>query len=151
MAPSVLHLNPGIRFFDPGIQLPVPYTFAIIVSHYRGRWVWVKHKERSTWELPAGHVEAGETPLEAAHRELFEETGAVSFRVIPIVSYEGVYKSNPVFGMIFLAEILILGPLPDYEIGEICFFDQIPEELTYPQIQPAFYEYVLRSGSIESI
>ena len=30
---------------------------------------------RYTWELPAGRVDAGETPLRAAKRELIEETG----------------------------------------------------------------------------
>lgn len=34
------------------------------------------HKpEGNTWGLPSGKVEAGETPLEAITRELFEETG----------------------------------------------------------------------------
>ena len=41
----------------------------IIERHYRapiGKWVL---------ELPAGHVEKGETPKEAAKKELYEETG----------------------------------------------------------------------------
>ncbi|MCL4387663.1 NUDIX hydrolase [Candidatus Marsarchaeota archaeon] len=41
----------------------------IIERHYRApirKWVL---------ELPAGHVEKGETPIEAARKELYEETG----------------------------------------------------------------------------
>ena len=148
MASSIQPITPAIRFFDPAIHLPVPYTFSIIVSRYQGQWVWVKHKERNTWELPAGHLEPGETPLEAAHRELVEETGALDFSLNPIVSYEGILNGKPVFGMIFIAEILELGPLLDFEIGERGLFKRIPEQLTYPQIQPDFFNYILKSQDI---
>jgi ADP-ribose pyrophosphatase len=37
--------------------------------------------ERSTLELPAGHVDPGESPLDAARRELEEETGFTPGRV----------------------------------------------------------------------
>lgn len=33
---------------------------------------------RSTWDLPAGYIDAGEEPLAAAKRELEEETGYIS-------------------------------------------------------------------------
>ena len=146
MASPVQSLKPEIRFFDPAVKIADPYTYAIIVSRYQGRWIWVKHKERITWELPAGHVEYGESPLEAAHRELYEETGALDYSIHPVVSYEGIYQGKPVFGMVFLAEIHEIGKMPDFEIGETGLFDGIPEELTYPEIQVAFVGYVVGEG-----
>lgn len=35
------------------------------------------------WELPKGHIEQGETELEAAKRETIEETGIKDFRIVP--------------------------------------------------------------------
>ena len=50
--------------------------FAVIVSQSNDKWVFCKHKERDTYEVPGGHREAGESILETAKRELQEETGA---------------------------------------------------------------------------
>ena len=55
--------------------------FAVIAAKYQGRWVLCKHKERSTWEFPGGHREAGETIEAAAVRELTE--AGQSVRVQP--------------------------------------------------------------------
>ena len=64
--------------------------FAVIISRSNGKWVFCKHRERDTYEVPGGHREANETILETAKRELREETGAVDFEIKPIcvsVSY----------------------------------------------------------------
>ena len=44
--------------------------FAVIISQSNGKWVFCKHKERDTYEVPGGHREAGEDILETAKREL---------------------------------------------------------------------------------
>lgn len=50
------------------------FSVAIFARH-GGKILLVKHKRLGTWLPVGGEVEANETPLEAARRELFEETG----------------------------------------------------------------------------
>ena len=52
------------------------YKYTVICTNYKGKWILSKHKKRDTWETQGGHIEDGETPLEAAKRELFEESGS---------------------------------------------------------------------------
>ena len=112
--------------------------YAVIVARFQGQWIFCRHKERPTWEIPGGHREPGESAGEAASRELWEETGAVSAKIEPVCVY-GFYD----LGMLFFAEVHELGPIPDAsEIREITFCDSLPEELTYPHIQPALFERV---------
>lgn len=46
-----------------------------IFTRHQGEWVYYWHKRRKSYEHPAGHDEPNETPMEAAKRGLFEETG----------------------------------------------------------------------------
>lgn len=51
-------------------------AFSVAVFVRRGRELLVIHHKRlGTWLPIGGEMEPGETPLEAARRELFEETG----------------------------------------------------------------------------
>ena len=102
-----------------------------------GQWVFCRHKSRTTFEAPAGHREPRETIEQTARRELYEETGAVSYELMPVSPYrvtDG--RGNASFGMLYGAEIIKFGLLPAYEMAGIIFFDDIPEELTYPGVQP---------------
>ena len=119
------------------------YFSADIMALYKGKWVFCMHKERRAWEHRSGWMETGETPLEAARRELFAETGAVEFDIEPLCDYyidaelNGYhYQGN---GQVFLADIHILGDLPECsEMGRIVLFDALPDALTYPIIREFF-------------
>ena len=62
-----------VKFYD-GVEDEL-LKFAVIISKSNGKWVFCKHKERETYEVPGGHREPHETIFETARRELFEETG----------------------------------------------------------------------------
>lgn len=58
-------------------QMPVATSDIILVSH-RYEILLLKRSGsvgNGMWALPGGHVDPDESPLEAAHRELEEETG----------------------------------------------------------------------------
>ena len=117
--------------------------FAVIAARFEDKWVFCRHKERGTWEIPGGHREDGETIDEAARRELWEETGAVEAEIRPVSVY-GVTKDGvTTYGKLFFASIIKMEGLSEIsEIGEVDFFDTIPAELTYPEIQPRLYDRV---------
>jgi 8-oxo-dGTP pyrophosphatase MutT (NUDIX family) len=48
-----------------------------------------------SWETVHGHIEAGESPAEAAVREMAEETGAAPLRVYNLSRVEGFYQHRP--------------------------------------------------------
>jgi len=129
-----------VDFLRPDEVEDAQLIYVVIAAKYGQRWVFCRHKQRSTWEIPGGHREADETVLDAAHRELWEETGAVQAELFPLCVYQVNENSC---GMLFYARITELGELPaGYEIGEVLLSDMLPEHLTYPGIQPKLFEYV---------
>lgn len=55
-----------------------------------GQWRYCH--ERYEWEIPEGGCPAGESPVEAARRELLEETGIVAADIRPLLT--GIQLSN---------------------------------------------------------
>ena len=122
--------------------------FAVIVSKYNGKWVFCKHKKRNTYECPGGHREPGESISNTARRELWEETGARKFKLIPICVYSvvkrdaGKENTTETFGMLYYASVTSFDELPPFEIGEVQLFDELPVDWTYPEIQPKLLQKV---------
>ena len=129
-----------LNFYEIGTINDEERKFAVISAMYQDQWVFVRHKERMTWEIPGGHRELGEEIVNTAKRELFEETGAIRSKIIPICDYSMDASSGKRYGRLFFANIFELGQLPESEMKEVQFFEGLPENLTYTKIQPHLYE-----------
>ena len=115
------------------------YKYVVICSSYQGKWILSRHKERDTWETQGGHIENGETPIECAKRELFEESGICDADIYPVCDYVGYNSKSSANGVVFLAVVHSLGDLPQGEMGEVRIFATLPQNLTYPQTSPILY------------
>jgi 8-oxo-dGTP diphosphatase len=116
------------------------YKYVVILSKYQGKILLSRHEKRLTWETQGGHIEKGETPLEAAKRELFEESGAIKFSILPIFDYWAGDEESWANGMVFMADITELSQIPNSEMKEVQSFDELPDSLTYPEITPVIFD-----------
>lgn len=130
-----------------------PYKYVVVLSEYNGKLLLSRHRERRTWETQGGHIEPGETPLDAAKRELFEESGAVDYEIEAGFDYTAGDDTGHANGTVFLARIRTLAPIPDSEMAEVRTFDALPpdDRLTYPGITPVLYRYAAAQPQFISI
>ncbi len=82
--------KPGFAMYSP---LPNPDALvragtAVIVLDERGRILLEKRSDSGLWGLPGGRIEPGESLIEAALREVREETGLT----VEIVGLVGIYS-----------------------------------------------------------
>lgn len=127
--------------------------FAVIITKTKGKWVFCKHRERDTYEVPGGHREAGEDILETARRELYEESGAIDYDITPVCVYSvkradsnGKETEDESYGMLYYAQVREFEAKLHSEIEKIIISDTLVENWTYPLIQPKLLEEAGRRG-----
>lgn len=141
-----------VRFFDNVSDELL--KFAVIIAKHNGKWIFCKHKDRDTYELPGGHRESGEAILETAERELQEETGATDYTIKSICVYSVKGKTRVTktddeenFGMLFFADVKSFGDIHS-EIEKIIISDSLVDSWTYPLIQPKLIKEAQKRGVI---
>lgn len=141
-----------VKFYDNADDSLL--KFAVIISKSNGKWIFCKHKERNTYEIPGGHREKGESILDAAKRELKEETGAIDFTIKPVCAYSVKGKTrvnenadDKTFGMLFVADIYSFEEIRS-EIEKIILTDELIDNWTYPLIQPKLIQEAQKRGFV---
>jgi 8-oxo-dGTP pyrophosphatase MutT (NUDIX family) len=80
----------GGRYWHHVVRLPPVVMFSLLDEQNRVLLLW-RHRfirDRWGWELPGGLVDEGEEPVQAAVRELAEETGYRAGVVEPLVAFQ---------------------------------------------------------------
>lgn len=133
-----------VKFYEIDSVDDKELRFVVIMTKYKGQWIYVRHRNRNTWEIPGGHRENNENMYDAASRELTEETGAMKFSLTPLCIYsvqrEEFTDCTESYGQLFYSEVEELSGQLLFEIGEVKLFDHMPEQLTYPLIQPFLHQ-----------
>lgn len=107
-----------------------PLFFSAVVLWRAGRLLLVHELQRDCWELPSGGIEPGETPREAAARELFEEACQVvdpdELRFVGFVRTV-LPRHGRAYGAVYAAELDETAEVqpfaPTGEIGSIHWWD----------------------------
>jgi ADP-ribose pyrophosphatase len=79
----------------------------LMVRQYR-----YTHRENHRWEMPSGGVHAGETPEQAAQRELMEESGYQAGRLVKVSTYYTTKSVTDEIGHLYLGYDLSPAELP---------------------------------------
>lgn len=91
---------------------------ATVIFRRDDRILFVR-KRKSKWNLPGGRVEAHETPLQAALREMAEETGVT----LEQLSYISQYEEDKVIHYLFETAVAVQQePRPCNEIADCRWF-----------------------------
>lgn len=128
-----------VKTFPLGYCKEEEYTRVVCVCKYEDKFLFAYNKKREGWEIPGGHIEEGESWIEAAKREMHEETGATKIEVTPVC----VYKIST-YGLLCYCQILELEELPkEYEMEKIMLSDHLPDNLTFPDAYKLYFKTVL--------
>jgi 8-oxo-dGTP diphosphatase len=119
---------------------PGKISYVVIAARHEGGWIFIKHRRRGGYELPAGHPEAGEDTVDAAARELKEETGAIDFTMEPVTFYSVDAGQGKQYGRLFFACVETLGAIGDMsEIEGLALFRRMPRNISLPEVMTFLY------------
>jgi 8-oxo-dGTP diphosphatase len=135
---SIIHI-----VSTPKLGTYAGYEVVALFVRHENKWLFGRAKTREVYEMIGGGIEEGETPIEAAKRDLYEETGAIKYVIKPICDYRGVSQTRLLNGQLFYAEVSELGAIPDYEMSEVKLFDALPDKMRFPELASVLFNKII--------
>lgn len=105
--------------------------------------VFIVQRPDETWQLPKGHAEFGETPREAAERELLEETHLEVVQWLdhdPFVErYSFLRDTRPVYKEVQYFPALVRGTIilqpEEIKSGIWVAYEEMSDRVTFPELR----------------
>jgi len=114
--------------FEPD-AFSIASKHVLVIAKYNGKWLLTKHRERGL-EFPGGKVETGESLMEAALREVYEETGGWVEGLKWFAEYV-VQSEKPFCKTVFTAEISAIENIELMETEGAVLVDFLKPDDTY--------------------
>lgn len=137
---KVIHESEWVNLYIDDVRFPDGYSIerfyllgfdwpgvAAVPQNDRGDFLLVRvyryTSQTLRWELPAGRIETGESIIEAAQREVLEETGYLSERFDHIYSYYPMIGiANHVYHIVRCRATEQVGTFDPAEINDVRWF-----------------------------
>jgi len=107
----------GDRFEHHVVRVPNYASGTVVHDPGRGVLLLWRHRfitDSWGWEIPAGRIDPGETPEQAAHRETLEETGWEPGPLRPLIAYHPINGlSDQIFHCFIAERASFVGPPTD--------------------------------------
>jgi 8-oxo-dGTP pyrophosphatase MutT (NUDIX family) len=117
-----VELPSGKRFDHHVVRAPGHASGVVIFDPELGVLLLWRHRFTTDtwgWEVPAGRIDDGETPIEAARREALEETGWEPGPITELIGYHpNNGQSDLVFHLFLAAGATYVGPPSDPDESE---------------------------------